>query len=114
MKRKYIADLTAGEIEEALVAGARKFNAECIRLGISRVHEIDGVTVLAHPDGSRTPIPEDDEEAEKFLDRYKVSLRDVPLPLSGLAAQCSVDRTGPGSPRPSRASRNGDIAQGRF
>ena len=31
-KRKYIADLTAGEIEETLVAGARKFNAECIRL----------------------------------------------------------------------------------
>lgn len=75
MKRKYIADLTAGEIEEALAAGARKFNAECIRLGISRVHEVDGVAVLTHPDGSRTPIPEDDEEAEKFLDRYKVSLR---------------------------------------
>ena len=80
MKRKYIADLTAGEIEEALVAGARKFNAECIRLGISRVHEVDGAAVLTHPDGSRTPIPEDDEEAEKFLDRYKVSLRDVRYP----------------------------------
>ena len=80
MKRKYIADLTAGEIEEALVAGARKFNAECIRLGISRVHEVDGVAVLTHPDGSRTPIPEDDEEAERFLDRYKVSLRDVRYP----------------------------------
>ena len=38
MKRKYIADLAAGEIEEALVVRARKFNAECIRLGISRVH----------------------------------------------------------------------------
>ena len=34
-----------------------------------------------------------------------------PLPLSGLAAQSSVGRTGPGSPRPSRASRNGDTAR---
>ena len=80
MEKKYIADLTPREIEEALAAGARKFNAECIRLGISRVHEVDGVAVLTHPDGSRTPIPEDDEEAEKFLDQYKVSLRDVRFP----------------------------------
>ena len=70
MEKKYIADLTPREIEEALAAGARKFNAECIRLGVSRVHEVDGVAMLTHPDGTRTPIPEDDEEAEKFLDRY--------------------------------------------
>ena len=71
----------AGRVRGGIgVVKKQRILAECIRLGISRVHEVDGVAVLTHPDGSRTPIPEDDEEAEKFLDRYKVSLRDVRYP----------------------------------
>lgn len=41
--------------------GGRKLNEECDRLGISRVIEIDGETVLYHPDGSYTPIPDPDD-----------------------------------------------------
>ena len=79
---KYIADLDPGEFMAVLDEGARKFNEECDRLGISRVIEIDGQTVLYHPDGSHTPIPDaDDRDAVMALFRqHKVSLDGVRYP----------------------------------
>ena len=78
-KKKYIEDLDPVEFMAVLDEGGRKFNEECDRLGISRVIEIDGETVLYHPDGSHTPMPDpDDREAVLALFRqHKVSLDGV-------------------------------------
>ena len=78
-RKKYIEDLDPIEFMAVLDEGGRKFNEECDRLGISRVIEIDGETVLYHPDGSYTPMPDpDDREAVLALFRqHKVSLDGV-------------------------------------
>ena len=78
-KKKHIGDLDPVEFMAVLDEGARKFNEECDRLGISRVIEIDGETVLYHPDGTHTPMPDpNDREAVMALFRqHKVSLDGV-------------------------------------
>ena len=41
------------------------------------MHEVDGVVVLTHPDGSRTPIPEDDMAKARTIRDRAVSLQGV-------------------------------------
>ena len=48
-RKKHMEDLDPVEFMAVLDEGGRKFNEECDRLGISRVIEIDGETVLYHP-----------------------------------------------------------------
>ncbi|MCY3819923.1 MAG: hypothetical protein OXH52_11260 [Gammaproteobacteria bacterium] len=81
-KEKHIGDLDPVEFMAVLDEGARKFNEECDRLGISRVIEIDGETVLYHPDGTHTPMPDpgDREAVLALFRRYKVSLDGVRYP----------------------------------
>lgn len=76
-KKKYIGDLDPVEFMAVLDEGGRKFNEECDRLGISRVIEIDGETVLYHPDGTHTPMPDDREAVLALFQQYKVSLDGV-------------------------------------
>lgn len=81
-EKKFLEALDPVEFMVVLDEGGRRFNEECDRLGISRVIEIDGKTVLYHPDGSHTPMPDpDDPEAIQALFRqYKVSLDGVRYP----------------------------------
>lgn len=76
-RKKYIEDLDPVEFMAVLDEGGRRFNEECDRLGISRVIEIDGETVLYHPDGSYTPIPDDREAVLALFRQHKVSLDGV-------------------------------------
>lgn len=71
-KKRYIEDLDPVEFMAVLDEGARKFNEECVRLGISRVVGIDGKAVLYHPDGTYTPLPKDDVELQALFRKYKV------------------------------------------
>lgn len=75
--KKRLEDFDGLEFMAALEDGARRFNEECVRLGISRVIELDGQPVLYHPDGTSTPIPEDDAEMEALFRRHKVALNEV-------------------------------------
>ena len=78
-KRKF-EDLDPVEFMAVLDEGGRKFNEECDRLGISRVIEIDGQTVLYHPDGTHTPLPSDRAEMEALFRRYKVASDEARCP----------------------------------
>ena len=80
--KKYLEELDPVEFMAVLEEGGRKFVEECNRLGISRIVELDGQPVLAHPDGTHTPLPSNptSEEIQAFLKNYKVSLRDVRYP----------------------------------
>ena len=49
-RKRRFEDLDPVEFMAVLDDGGRRFNEECDRLGISRVIEIDGRTVLYHPD----------------------------------------------------------------
>lgn len=60
--------------------GARKFNAELDRLGISRVISRGGEAVLRHPDGSFTRLPEDRAGMDEVFRRHKVTLDGVRYP----------------------------------
>ncbi|MDE0420443.1 MAG: hypothetical protein OXK76_06085 [Gammaproteobacteria bacterium] len=71
-KKRYIEDLDPVEFMAVLDEGARKFNEECVRLGISRVVEIDGQAVLYHPDGTHTPLPKDDAALQALFQKHKV------------------------------------------
>lgn len=74
-KKRYMEELDPVEFIGVIEEGGRMFNEECDRLGISRVIELDGKTVLYHPDGSHTPFPEpyDREAAMNLLRQHKVS-----------------------------------------
>ena len=78
--KKYLEELDPVEFMAVLDEGARKFNEECDRLGISRVVGINGRPALYHPDGSHTFLPEDVKTTQEMLEvlsQYKVSLKDV-------------------------------------
>ena len=70
--KRYLEDLDPVEFMAVLDEGGRKFNEECDRLGISRVVEIDGQAVLYHPDGTHTPLPEDDDALQALFRKHKV------------------------------------------
>ena len=78
-KRKF-EDLDPVEFMAVLDEGGRKFNEECDRLGISRVIEIDGQSVLYHPDGTHTPLPSDRAAMEALFGRYKVASDEARCP----------------------------------
>ncbi len=71
-QKRYIEDLDPVEFMAVLDEGARKFNEECVRLGISRVVGIDGQAVLYHPDGTYTPLPKDRAGIDALFKQYKV------------------------------------------
>lgn len=75
-KKRYMEELDPVEFIGVIEEGGRMFNEECDRLGISRVIVLDGKTVLYHPDGSHTPMPEpyDREAVMAIFSQYKVSL----------------------------------------
>lgn len=79
---RHIADLDPVEFMAVLDEGGRRFNAECDRLGISRVIDVDGRPVLHHPDGTHTPIPDPDDRAAvmALFRQHKVSLDGVRYP----------------------------------
>ena len=84
-RKRYLEELDPVEMMAVLDEGARKFNEECARLGVSRVVEIDGRPALYHPDGSHTFLPTDlmgTRAKLAYLDKhnYKVSLKDVRYP----------------------------------
>ena len=72
-RKRKLEDLDPVEFMAVLDEGGRRFNEECDRLGISRVIEIDGQTVLYHPDGTHTPLPSDRAGMEAIFRRYKVA-----------------------------------------
>ena len=78
--RGHIADLDDDEFMAVLDEGARRFNAELDRLGISRVILLRGNVVLRHPDGSFTKLPEDRKGMDEVFDRHKVTLDGVRYP----------------------------------
>ena len=70
--KKYLEELDPFEFMAVLDEGARLYNEECERLGISRVVEIDGKAVLYHPDGTHTPLPKDRAGMDALFKKHKV------------------------------------------
>lgn len=79
-RKRRFEDLDPVEFMAVLDEGGRRFNEECDRLGISRVIEIDGQTVLYHPDGTHTPLPNDHREMDALFRRYKVASDEARCP----------------------------------
>ncbi len=78
--KKRLADIDELELMAVLEERGRLFNEECVRLGISRVIEQDGRPVLYHPDGTSTPLPEEESEMQALFRRHKVALNEVRYP----------------------------------
>ena len=75
--KKRLEEIDPVEFMAVLDERGRLFNEECVRLGISRVIELDGQPVLYHPDGTSTPLPKDEADMEALFRRHKVALNEV-------------------------------------